>query len=163
MCVCVCVCVQARQGPGSRCGWLEWAAKQPGAPSWALWEPRAAVTRSSGLAALQIPPSGGSASCVCAWRLEPGRRGAGGQGLSSRGIPVGTSKIRVIRLPSSQTGLFSAASCLLKILFTQKLGVPKPLSFKHTHTHTLNLYKTFLTLQHLPRKQKKNSERINYV
>lgn len=86
---------------------------------------------------------------------EPGRRGAGGQGLSSRGIPVGTSKIRVIRLPSSQTGLFSAASCLLKILFTQKLGVPKPLSFKHTHTHTLNLYKTFLTLQHLPRKQKK--------
>ena len=77
VCVCVCVCVQARQGPGSRCGWLKWAAKQPGAPSWALWEPRAAVTRGSGLAALQIPPSGGSASCVCAWRLEPGRRGAG--------------------------------------------------------------------------------------
>ena len=50
---------------------------------------------------------------------EPGRRGAGGQGLSSRGIPVGTSKIRVIRLPSSQIGLFSAASCLLKRLYAK--------------------------------------------
>lgn len=71
---------------------------------------------------------------------EPGRRGLG-QGLSSRGIPVGTSKIKVIHLPSSQTGLFSAASCLLKRLFAQSWVFPNPLPKK-----ILNLYKTFLTV-----------------
>lgn len=55
------MCVRARAGPArasGRCGWLRWAAEQPGAPSWALWEPRGRCHPGgdSGQAALQIHP-----------------------------------------------------------------------------------------------------------